>query len=147
VVADHAAQVEELLADYRRSRDQLAGVHTALAAISESATSPCGLVTATVSAQGALTALTIDDGAYRRYRPAELATVVVRTTAAADALAARAAGHVVAPVLPAGTDPEALLRGTADLTPAEVAPPRPAADPDDSFEHVSWLESDSPRRA
>ncbi|WP_424189468.1 YbaB/EbfC family nucleoid-associated protein [Actinokineospora sp. G85] len=142
-MADHAAQVEELLADYRRSREQLADVHRALAAISESATSPCGMVTATVSAQGALTGLDIEDGAYRRYRPAELAHVIVRTTAAADAVAARAAGHAVAPVLPAGTDPEALLRGTADLAPAEIAPPR-AADPDDSFEHMTWLESDAP---
>ncbi|OLR90465.1 YbaB/EbfC family nucleoid-associated protein [Actinokineospora bangkokensis] len=145
MVADHAAQVEELIADYRRSREQLAEVHRALAAISESATSPCGMVTATVSAQGALTGLVIADGAYRRYRPAELAHVVVRTTAAADALAARAAGHAVAPVLPAGTDPEALLRGTADLTPAEVAPPRRPAPDDDSFEHMTWLESDTPR--
>ncbi|WP_285501829.1 YbaB/EbfC family nucleoid-associated protein [Actinokineospora sp. NBRC 105648] len=145
MVADHRAQVEDLLADYRRSRDQLAEVHRALAAISESATSPCGLVTATVSAQGALTGLDLHEDAYRVHRPDELAAIIVRTTAAADALAARAAGHAVAPVLPTGTDPGALLRGTADLSPAELVPPRPAAE-EESFENLTWLEPDSPRR-
>ncbi|MGQ0838395.1 YbaB/EbfC family nucleoid-associated protein [Actinokineospora sp.] len=136
-MADHRAQVDELLADYRRGRDQLAGVHRALATLSGSATSPCGLVTATVSAQGVLTALTIDDAAYRVHRPAELADAVVRTTAVAAERASRAASEIVAPILPPGTDPDALLRGTADLTPAELAPP---ADPDESFEDVTWLE-------
>ncbi|WP_026316191.1 YbaB/EbfC family nucleoid-associated protein [Actinokineospora enzanensis] len=144
-MADHRAQVDELVAEYRRGRDQLAEVHRALAAISESVTSPCGLVTATVSAQGVLTGLRLHDDAYRVHRPAELAAVIVRTAAAADALAARAAGHAVAPVLPSGTDPEALLRGTADLAPADLAPPRVAAD-EDSFEHVAWLEPGTPRR-
>ncbi|WP_091452454.1 YbaB/EbfC family nucleoid-associated protein [Actinokineospora iranica] len=144
-MADHRAQVEDLLADYRRGREQLAEVHHALAAISESATSPCGLVTATVSAQGALTALVLRENVYRVYRPAELAAVIVRTTAAADALAARAAGHAVAPVLPSGTDPEALLRGTADLTAAELVPPRPQAD-EESFENMTWLEPGAPGR-
>lgn len=138
-MADHRAQVEDLLADYRRSRDQLAGVHRALAAISESATSPCGLVTATVSAQGTLTDLVIADTAYRTYRPHELSTVIVRATADAVIKATRVMSEVVAPVLPAGTDPEALLKGTADLTAAETMP-EPVID-DESFEDVHWLES------
>ncbi|SDH58516.1 YbaB/EbfC DNA-binding family protein [Actinokineospora alba] len=138
-MADHRAQVEDLLADYRRSRDQLAGVHRALAGISESATSPCGLVTVTVSAQGALTGLEIADTAYRTYRPHELSTVIVRAAADAALKASRAMSDVVAPVLPAGTDPEALIKGTADLTPAETTPD-PVID-DESFEDVHWLES------
>ncbi len=140
MVADHRAQVDELLADYRRGRDQLAGVHRALAALSASATSACGLITVTVSAQGALTALTIDDAAYRVHRPAALAGVIVRTTSAAVATANRAASEIVAPVLGPGGDPDALLRGTADLTPAEFAPPRPRVDQDEDFEDKSWLE-------
>ncbi|MBC6448439.1 YbaB/EbfC family nucleoid-associated protein [Actinokineospora xionganensis] len=138
-MADHRAQVEDLLADYRRSRDQLAGVHRALAGISESATSPCGLVTVTVSAQGALTGLEIADTAYRTYRPHELSTVIVRAAADAALKAGRAMSEVVAPVLPAGTDPEALIKGTADLTPTETIPD-PVID-DESFEDVHWLES------
>ncbi|WP_436492139.1 YbaB/EbfC family nucleoid-associated protein [Actinokineospora sp. HUAS TT18] len=140
-MADHRAQVEDLLADYRRGRDQLAGVHRALAAINESSTSPCGLVTATVSAQGLLTALSVADGAYRSYRPHELAEVIVAATAAAAASASRVACEIMAPVLPSGTDPAAMLRGTADLTPAEIDP-LPVED--ESFEDVHWLESGKP---
>lgn len=139
--ADHRAQVEDLMAGYRRSREQLAGVQRALAALTASATSPCGLVTATVSAQGALTGLVIDDAAYRAHRPQALAALVVRVAGEAAAEAARAAARVVEPVLPAGADPDALLRGAADLTAAEIAPP-PRAEADYSFEDMTWMEPD-----
>jgi DNA-binding protein YbaB len=139
--SDHQAQVEELLADYRRSRDQLASVHQKLAAVRESATSPDGLVKATVGPDGVLVDLEFSDVAYRNYRPERLAELIVDATAAAAAKAARVASDLVAPVLPADTDPEALLRGTADLTPAELAPPA-APVVDDSFENrASWLDS------
>jgi hypothetical protein len=48
---------------------------------------------------------------------------------------------VLAPVLPADTDPVALLRGTADLSDAELTPERAAADfSDDTFEDKSWMQ-------
>ncbi len=118
-------------------------MHQRLVSISESATSPDGLVTATVGPDGTLTELTIADAAYRQHRPADLAKVIVSTTAAAADRAAKLAGEVVAPVLPAGTDPAALLRGTADLTPAELVPPAPvaaSASVEEDFEERSWLE-------
>ncbi|GDY31355.1 YbaB/EbfC family nucleoid-associated protein [Gandjariella thermophila] len=144
MTTDHRAQVEELLADYRRSREQLASVHRTLASISESVTSDDGLVTATVGPQGTLTGLTIADAAYQRHRPAELAGLVVRTANAAAARAAERAHRALADVLPAETDPEALLRGRADLVGEEIVPPaRPApaeADDEPSFEQQSWLQ-------
>ncbi|MFC7617619.1 YbaB/EbfC family nucleoid-associated protein [Actinokineospora soli] len=140
--ADHRAQVDELIADYRRSRDQLADVHRALGALAKSATSPCGSVTATVSAHGAVVGIDFRDDAYRLHRPDALARVVLDTIAAAAALAARAADEVMAPVLPAGTDPAALRRGLADLTPGEVAPPVEEFD----FERATWLQSDGGAR-
>jgi DNA-binding protein YbaB len=140
VTADHRAQVDELLADYRRSRDQLVSVHQRLASISESATSPDGLVTATVGSGGTLTGLSIADAAYRQHRPADLATLILETTAAAADRAAKLATEVVVPVLPAGTDPSALLRGTADLAPAELVPPVVPALADDDFENRTWME-------
>ncbi|MGW5052845.1 YbaB/EbfC family nucleoid-associated protein [Actinokineospora sp. NPDC004072] len=136
--AEHRAQVDELLAGYRRSRDQLAEVHRILGAVAKSATSACGTVTATVSAYGALVGLTIRDDAYRVHQPSALAGVVVGVVGDAAGLAARAADEVMAPVLPAGTDPAALRRGTADLTAAELAPPVEEFD----FERATWLESD-----
>lgn len=140
--ADHRAQVDELLAGYRRSRDHLAEVQRALSAVGESATSECGLVTATVSAHGALTRLDIREGAYQRYRPAELASVVVEAVASAGARAGRVADEIMAPVLPAGTDPAALRRGMADLRQAEVAAPAAAPVDEFDFERATWLESD-----
>ncbi|MGX7827717.1 YbaB/EbfC family nucleoid-associated protein [Actinokineospora sp. 24-640] len=146
--ADHRAQVDELLAGYRRSRDHLAEVQRALGAVGESATSACGSVTATVSAHGDLTRLDLRDDAYQRYRPTELARVIVEAVASAGARASRAADEIMAPVLPAGTDPAALRRGMADLRPDEVttpasAPASASASVEEfDFERATWLQSD-----
>ena len=142
--ADHRAQVEELLAGYRRSREQLGTVHRKLATLQESATSEDGLVTVTVGAHGQLLELVIVDSAYRKLRPHELGATIVRLTAAAAAKVTRAAGETLAPVLPPDTDPEALLRGTADLTPAELKPEPP--DAEETFEDLSWMRAGSKKR-
>jgi DNA-binding protein YbaB len=145
VASDHQAQVDELLADYRRSREQLASMQKSLAAISESVTSSDGLVKATVGAHGTLTDLTIADAAYVRLSPSDLAKSIVRTVAAATTKASETANRTVSPLLPVQTDPAALLAGRADLTPAELAPDRPRRrTEDESFEDVSWM--DGPRR-
>ncbi|WNV90651.1 YbaB/EbfC family nucleoid-associated protein [Umezawaea sp. Da 62-37] len=145
MTTDHRAQVEELLADYRRSRDQLASVQRDLAAITVSVTSEDGTVTATVGSGGALTGLRLADNAYRAHRPDRLAELVLRTTEAAVAKAAERTYRTLAPVLPADTDPAALVRGTADLKPEEIAPPppaprRPVADDEDFGLRDSWLD-------
>src|SRR5690606_24121218 len=97
VVTEHRAQVEELLADYRRSREQLAVVHRQLASVSASASSADGLVTATVGARGVLTDLVIDNAAYERYRPAELAAHIVRAAREAAVEAFNGAEEVLVP--------------------------------------------------
>ncbi|GAB3468319.1 YbaB/EbfC family nucleoid-associated protein [Actinophytocola sediminis] len=140
--ADHRAQVEELLAEYRRSREQLGSVHRSLATITESASSADGLVTATVGAHGQLVDLVIAETAYRTLRAHELAQRVVELTERAAAQAARRAGEVLAPVLPRDADPEALLRGTADLNAAELAP---AEEAEGTFEDLTWMETGGPR--
>jgi DNA-binding protein YbaB len=146
VEVDHRAQVEELLAEYRRSREQLGAVHRRLASIQESASSQDGLVTATVGASGQLVELVIVESAYRTLRPHELAERIVELTAAASAKVTRAAGEVIAAVLPTGTDPEALLRGTADLTRSELRPSPPdAVDSDETFENLSWMRAGGKR--
>lgn len=142
--ADHRAQVEELLAGYRRSREQLGVVHRTLAALKESATSDDGLVTVTVGPQGQLCELVIVDSAYRKLRPHELAETIVELTEKATLLAARKAGEVLAPVLPPDTDPDALLRGTADLTPAELKVEQPGAE--ETFEDITWMQAGGRKR-
>ncbi|HEX6345094.1 YbaB/EbfC family nucleoid-associated protein [Umezawaea sp.] len=145
MTSDHRGQVEELLADYRRSRDQLASVQRDLAGITASATSPDGTVTATVGTGGTLTELVLADNAYRAHRPAQLAELILRTTEAAAAVAAERTYRTLAPVLPADTDPAALVRGTADLTPEEIAPPPPppkrrAPEEDDFALRDTWMD-------
>ena len=142
MVVDHRAQVEDLIAGYRRSREQLGAVQRQLAAVRETVTSDDGLVAVTVSSSGTLVDLAIADNAYRNLRPHELAAVIVRTTAEATAKVTRAATEVLAPVLPSDTDPEALLRGTADLPAAELKPV-PLVEPDETFEDKSWMRSGS----
>ena len=142
MTSDHRGQVEELLADYRRTRDQLASVQRDLAGIAASATSPDGTVTATVGTGGTLTDLVLADNAYRSHRPAQLAELILRTTEAAVAEAAERTYRTLAPVLPADTDPAALVHGTADLTPDEIAPPprRPPPEDDDFALRDSWMD-------
>ncbi|WP_024877803.1 YbaB/EbfC family nucleoid-associated protein [Saccharomonospora piscinae] len=142
-MTEHRAQVEELLADYRRSRERLAATQQELGAVSGSASSADGLVTATVGARGVLTDLVIDDDAYARYRPAELAAHVVRAAREAAAEASGAAGAVLAEALGPGTDPQTVLRGSADLAPGELAArqaPDDADDPEEIFEDQNWLD-------
>lgn len=146
MVADHRAQVEDLIAGYRRSREQLGTVQRQLATVRETVTSEDGLVAVTVCASGALAGLVIAESAYRILRPADLAALIVRTTAEATARVTRAASEVLAPVLPTDSDPEALLRGSADLSPAELTPV-PVAEPDENFEDKSWMRSGSTRDA
>ncbi|GAA1277870.1 YbaB/EbfC family nucleoid-associated protein [Saccharothrix xinjiangensis] len=162
MTTDHRARVDELLADYRRSRDQLASVQRDLARVSAAATSPGGEVTAVVDARGTLTDLELTADAYR-LRPDRLAQLVVRTAREAVAKAAEHTYQALSPVLPAGTDPEALVRGTADLRPEEIRPeevrtdrvgseqdPRSArsrpVDDDDDFEQRDWLNVDATGR-
>jgi len=145
-MADHRAQVEDLLAGYRRSREQLGDVQRQLASVRETVTSEDGLVAVTVSAQGTLAGLVIADSAYRELRPADLAETIVHTTAAATARVTRAASEVLAPVLPPDSDPEALLRGTADLSAEELKPTRAdAVERDETFEDKTWMQTGGTR--
>jgi len=146
VVADHRAQVEDLLAGYRRSREQLGAVQRELATVRETVTSDDGMIVVTVSATGALVDLQIADAAYRKLRPFELAALIVRATSVATARVSRTAGAVLAPVLPPDSDPEALLRGTADLTPAEVTP-KPVVAQEESYENQTWMQPGGTRDA
>lgn len=144
-MTDHRARVDDLLAEYRRSREHLATVHQRLGEISATASNADTSITVTVGPRGSVTGLSISDEAFRRYRPSELAEEIVRLAASASDRALVDAGNVLAPALPAGTDPHALLRGTADLEPAELTPAAdaPAAsaesEEDDDFESTNWV--------
>ncbi|HEX7302216.1 YbaB/EbfC family nucleoid-associated protein [Lentzea sp.] len=146
---DHRAQVEELLADYRRSREQLVSVQRELAAVSGRATSGDGTVSATVGTGGKLVELELSELAYRRYRPEQLAELIVRTVGAAAASAAEDTYQALSAVLPASSDPAAVVAGTADLEPGEYEPElaqqparRRVDDDEDNEQRESWLDSE-----
>lgn len=141
MTTNHRDEVAELLADYRRSRERLASVHRALLSIVESASSPDGMITASVDSAGTLSALKIADAAYQRYRPGELADAIVRATRQAAVQAGERARQALAPVLPPSADPDAVLAGRADLTREEIQPPERVvpADDEESYEETTWL--------
>ncbi|MBB5906416.1 YbaB/EbfC family nucleoid-associated protein [Actinoalloteichus hymeniacidonis] len=105
-MTDHQANVERLLGEYRRSREQLGEVHRRLAEISETVTSPDSSVAVTVGHRGIVQRVWIADHAYRRYRPADLAVLVTHTiqvaSASVAAVSARVASEVLAPGEAAG---------------------------------------------
>lgn len=139
---DPRADAEQLLADYRRSREQLAAVHRSLARLSVSESSQDGAITVTVGAQGTLTDLSIHDEAYRHYGPRRLADTIVRLTTAAAQRAVEQSARLMEPVLPPGVDAAALLAGTADLRPEEIAeiePPVQRRD-DDDISARTWMQ-------
>ncbi|MCR3746184.1 YbaB/EbfC family nucleoid-associated protein [Lentzea californiensis] len=152
---DHRAQVEELLADYRRSREQLASVQRELAAVSGRASSPDGTVQATVGTGGKLVGLELSESAYRRHRPEQLAELIVRTVAEAAASAAEDTYQTLSAVLPSSADPAALVAGTADLKPSEYTVDDTETvdlghqsvrgrrdDDEDNEQRESWLDSE-----
>lgn len=138
-MTDHRAQVDELLADYARSREQLAMAHQRLAAITATERSADGAITVTVGSRGTVTGLSLADDVYRTHRPSELASEIMRLVTSASQRALGEAADVLAPMLPAGVDPKATLLGTADLTPDEVEPiPRDIED-DEDFAATNWV--------
>ncbi|GHJ46933.1 hypothetical protein Cs7R123_42750 [Catellatospora sp. TT07R-123] len=107
--------LEQAAADYARHRAFAIEAHRRMAAVSATMTSPQGLVTATVGAQGELRALTFNSQDYRRMAPAELARTVLDTVARArQSVLQQLLGELPeAPV--GGLSVRDLMEGTADL--------------------------------
>lgn len=116
------ADAEHLLAEYRRSREQLAAVHRALARLTVSESSHDGAVTVTVGANGRVVDLEVHEETYRHYRPQRLAETIVSLSAKAADRAVAQAARILEPVLPPEADAAALLNGAADLRADEMAP-------------------------
>lgn len=137
---DHRAQVDELVAEYRRSRERLAGTRRDLAAVTATASSDDGRVRVVVGPRGALTELALADDVDRRMRPAELAATIVRLSREAARAAAERSATVLAEVLPAGTDPELLLGPPPEPVPRNETRPADDEVEDEDFSDASWLQ-------
>ncbi|GAA0526621.1 hypothetical protein GCM10011581_12970 [Saccharopolyspora subtropica] len=149
---DHRAQVEELMADYRRSRERLAETRRDLSSIAESASSRDGSVRVVVGPQGVLRDVVLADNVYDRHHPDRLAEIIVELAEQAAQAAARRAADVLAEVLPTGTDPELLLGGRADGESVPVLRNEPrgmddnVGDSADDFCDGSWLQQSPAKR-
>ncbi|GAB3296039.1 YbaB/EbfC family nucleoid-associated protein [Parasphingorhabdus pacifica] len=146
---DHRTQVEELMADYRRSQERLADTQRDLASITTTARSGDGRIEVVVGPQGVLRELNLAADVYEKHPPDRLAGSVVELTTEAARQSARRAADMLADVLPAGSDPEALLGASNDAEAPqqhESAPQRESgsrkrlADEDDDAAPDSWLQ-------
>ncbi|RRO12766.1 YbaB/EbfC family DNA-binding protein [Saccharopolyspora rhizosphaerae] len=139
MATDHRSQVEELVADHRRSRERLSGTRRELSAITGTASSDDGRVRVVVGPQGALRELVLADDVERRMRPAELAATIVRLSSEAARTAAERTAAVLADVLPAGTDPANLVGPLPEPLPRDE--PRLVDDAvDEDLSDVDWLQ-------
>ncbi|GAA2781481.1 YbaB/EbfC family nucleoid-associated protein [Saccharopolyspora taberi] len=138
--SDHRAEVEQLMADYRRSRERLDETRRELAEITETSASADGAVRVTVGSRGGLLGLDLSDDVYERYRPARLSALIMRLTAEATTAAARRAADALAPIVPEGTDPDLLL-GEPRIPVVRNETPRVDDNADDDFSAVDWTRS------
>ncbi|MGW3121593.1 YbaB/EbfC family nucleoid-associated protein [Streptomyces sp. NPDC001107] len=126
-------QIEDLLAQYRRQREEAAEIRRRINGTTSTVTAPRQTVKITVGAQGDVTAIEFPTGAYRRMPPKELADVLLATLRQARAEALEATAAVLAGQLPPGVTVPDLLQGRVD--PAAVLPEDPAM-PDSVRDYV-----------
>ncbi|MEU9345163.1 YbaB/EbfC family nucleoid-associated protein [Streptomyces sp. NPDC048278] len=117
-------QIEDLLDQYRRQRDEAAETRRRINETTATVTAPRQTVKITVGAQGEVTAIEFPTGAYRRMAPKELADVLLSTLRQARAEALEGVSGVLAERLPSGVTVPDLLQGRVD--PAAVLPEDPA---------------------
>ena len=109
-------RVEEALAQLRRDREELRRVsERAGRAAGATATAKDRSLSVTVDSQGSLTGITFHGQRFRKMAPAELAALIVRTTAAARTEATAAMIELFQPLFPGGFDLNDMMAGTFDL--------------------------------
>ncbi|MFD3583847.1 YbaB/EbfC family nucleoid-associated protein [Streptomyces sp. NPDC058683] len=124
-MSGYEQEIEQLLADYRKRRDEADSVRRRINEVTGTATAPRRVVKVTVSARGEVTDIDFPTGAFRRMTPKELADVLRTTIAEARAAALTEVDSMIFDHVPLGLSPSALLSGTADigeLLPAEPEP-------------------------
>ncbi|MFF0183324.1 YbaB/EbfC family nucleoid-associated protein [Streptomyces sp. NPDC005244] len=126
-------QIEDLLEQYRRQREEAAETRRRINATMSTATAPRQTVKVTVGAQGEVTAIEFPTGAYRRMAPKELADVLLATLQQARSEALEGAAGVLAGELPPGVTVADLLQGRVD--PGALLPEDPAM-PDSVRDYV-----------
>jgi DNA-binding protein YbaB len=119
----YAADLEELMAQYRERRARAGELQRQIAAVTGTATAQRQTVKVTVNVQGEITALEFPTGAYKRMAPADLAEAITSTVEAARAKALETMKTMLLPEMPAGLNFMDLMQGKADVAAAVPAEP------------------------
>lgn len=119
----YAADLEELMAQYRERRSKAGELQRQIAAVTGTATAQRQTVKVTVNVQGEITALEFPTGAYKRMTPVELAEAITSTIQAARAKAMESMKSMLMPEMPAGMNFMDLMQGKADVAAAVPAEP------------------------
>jgi DNA-binding protein YbaB len=128
-------QIEELLDEYRKKRDEAVETQRQIGEITATVTAPKQVVKVTVNAQGEVSAIEFPTSAFRRLSPKELATTLVTTIQQARANALEKATGLASDRLPAGVTIAELLQGKAN--PTDLLPVDPGTGmPDSVREYV-----------
>ncbi|MFI9645505.1 YbaB/EbfC family nucleoid-associated protein [Streptomyces sp. NPDC052040] len=109
-------EIEDLLALYRKQREEAVEARRRINEVTGTATAPRQTVKATVNAQGEVTAIEFPTGAYHRMTPKELSEALMSTIRQARANALEAVAEVGSLGLPAGVTINDLVEGKADPT-------------------------------
>lgn len=126
-------QIDQLLGEYERVRDNLSAVQEKLRTTCGESQSKDGSVRVTVGLRGNLQDLRIEPRAYRRLSPSELAAEILDLVGRATQDAQGQIEDVMAPFLPAGVSYADAMSGRAD--PASWVPHGPMTP--ETFE--DWL--------
>jgi hypothetical protein len=109
-------EIEDLLALYRKQREEAVDKRRRINEVTGTATAPRQTVKATVNAQGEVVSIEFPTGAYHRMAPKELSEALLATLREARANALEAVAEVTGLGLPDGIKVADLLAGKADPT-------------------------------
>jgi DNA-binding protein YbaB len=126
MTSPYEQMAEDAVSDYRRRRDDVAGLQQKLGSVSSTVKSPRQVVSVTVGGQGEITEIKFPTGAYKNMTPTELSSVILKTIQDARAKAIEQVAELLGSVLPPGFSAKEVLSGKADLRAMLPAEPRSA---------------------
>jgi DNA-binding protein YbaB len=134
---DALPDLDELRRQFTDRMTEFTSLHKRLQELSASATSPQRLVTATVGAQGEVTALKFHSDGYRSMAQSELEHVLLDTIKRARRHVMDQMKDLVGPLAPVGASIDDILEGRfdpVDLTSGQVFQPRQTPSPRDAYD-------------
>lgn len=115
-MSEFEREISELLAQYRKQRDEAAETRQRINAVTATVTSPRRAVKVTVSARGEVTEIDFPTSAFRRMTPKELGDLLESAIAEARAKALEEVDTMNFGRLPGGISASEMIMGRGDVT-------------------------------